>query len=140
MAKNIFNSLLGFFSSIGNNRRKSKVLNELKKNYYPFIIRNNGIDEDVFQHIFLTKSLDIGSLNFKPLTIIYNGSHVGYSTVFFNRMYPNARIASIEPIDSNFSTLQKNTQYISLVTRFTNCLLNQNSKVVISFESRFFNF
>ena len=113
------------------NRRKSKTINELRKSYYPFIIRSNGQDEGVFQNVFLTKNYDFGPLNFKPLTIIDNGCFVGYSTVYFNRIYPNARIASIEPIDSNFSTLQKNTQYISLVTRFTNCLLNQNSKVVI---------
>lgn len=43
-----------------------------------------------------------------PIRIIDAGANVGYTTVFFKKYFPNAKIICIEPASSNFFVLQEN--------------------------------
>jgi len=120
---------------LGNAKRsflKNRKLSELRKFYHPIIIRRNAADDVAFQQVFLTKNYQIGELGFKPRSIVDVNAYVGYSSMYFNSVYPEARIACIEANASNFATLQKNTQYIPAITRFTNCLWSEAAEVQIN--------
>jgi FkbM family methyltransferase len=50
---------------------------------------------------------------FRPL-IVDAGAHIGTSTAFFALMFPTALVIAIEPEDSNFSLLLKNTEGLNV--------------------------
>ncbi len=49
--------------------------------------------------------------NLKPKFIIDGGAFAGYSSIFFSYMYPNAKIAAVEPETENFKLLQMNVEH-----------------------------
>jgi FkbM family methyltransferase len=73
-----------------------------------FYIRPNSKDKSIFNHIILEEDYDI-ELRYDPKVIIDCGSYTGFSSVFFAKKYPKAKIICLEPDASNFSFLKKNT-------------------------------
>jgi FkbM family methyltransferase len=83
------------------------------KKYYsfkfkPLIIRKNTSDEAVFQKIFLNKEYNL-PIKIEPELIIDGGANVGYASIWFANKFPKAEIIAIEPENSNFNVLKKNT-------------------------------
>ena len=71
-------------------------------------VRTNTPDLDVAISGLFKKEYDhIRSIN--PKAIIDAGAHIGTSAIFFAEKYPNARIIAVEPEESNFDLLLKNT-------------------------------
>ena len=73
------------------------------------ILRKNTSDKNVFRQIFITKDYNI-SLKINPKLIIDAGANVGYSSLWFMKKYPNAKIIAIEPEESNYNILKENTK------------------------------
>lgn len=57
-----------------------------------------------------------------PKYIIDAGANIGTSAIFFSRRYPAAKIIAIEPEQSNFELLVKNTSSIKNITRINAAL------------------
>ena len=76
----------------------------------PFTYRAETSDEVVADLIF-TKGKYVLPLpkDFQPKVIIDCGSNIGYSTLFFANVYPDAQVYSIEPEKTNFKFLRFNT-------------------------------
>ncbi len=76
----------------------------------PFTYRGETSDEVVADEIF-QKGKYVLPLpeDFQPKVIIDCGSNIGYSTLFFANVYPDAQIYSIEPDKNNFKFLRFNT-------------------------------
>ncbi|OGI67955.1 hypothetical protein A2738_03860 [Candidatus Nomurabacteria bacterium RIFCSPHIGHO2_01_FULL_42_15] len=73
-------------------------------------LRKHTSDEDAFDQIFVAQDYTNPFLDgFSPKVIIDAGAYVGYSSVYFANKYSDAKIIAIEPEDSNFELLQKNT-------------------------------
>lgn len=77
------------------------------KGYHPFYLRRGTTDKNVFREIFLFKTYNITILQ-KPKIIIDAGANIGLSTLYFRRLFPEAKIFAIEPDESNFESLLKN--------------------------------
>ena len=75
------------------------------------IMRRGTTDQYTFLKIFLLREYNV-HLDFKPEFIIDAGANVGYSSIFFNMIYPKASIVAIEPEESNYNILKKNTNHI----------------------------
>ncbi len=73
-------------------------------------IREDSTDALVFQQIFILG--DYRKLNRRSdvKVIIDAGAYVGYSAIYFAELYPHAFIYALEPEESNFQALQKNTR------------------------------
>lgn len=72
-------------------------------------LRTNTTDIHVYHQIFMRGDYET-SFPFYPKTIIDCGANIGLATVYFKNKYPNAKIISIEPEESNFNMLIKNCQ------------------------------
>lgn len=59
------------------------------------------------QEIFTHHSYYFESENPEPI-IIDAGAHIGLSTLYFKKLYPDSHIVAIEPHPANFALLQKN--------------------------------
>lgn len=76
----------------------------------PFTYRGETSDEILADEIF-TKGKYVLPFpkDFQPKVIIDCGSNIGYSTLFFANIYPDAQVYSIEPEKTNFKFLRFNT-------------------------------
>lgn len=72
------------------------------------ILRAATSDIKVFEQIFIDKDYEI-KLPIDPKYIIDAGANIGLATIVFANAYPNAHILSVEPEESNYTLLKKNT-------------------------------
>jgi len=80
--------------------------------YYLFkfktlIVREGTTDKHIFRQIFIANDCRI-PVKVKPKLIIDGGANVGYSSLWFMKKYPGAKIMAIEPEELNYKTLKKN--------------------------------
>jgi len=81
----------------------------------PMWVRPSSTDMATLLQIFWNRDYAFDMAQ-SPSIIIDAGANVGYSTLFFARMYPDARIIAIEPHPDNFSQLIKNVQPFPQIT------------------------
>lgn len=82
---------------------------DIMKAFGDLNIRKYGSDIRVFKQIFLDEVYFFFPENFDPKHIVDAGANVGYSAVWFASKFPNAQILAIEPEQSNFDLLVKNS-------------------------------
>jgi FkbM family methyltransferase len=78
-------------------------------------LRPGTSDFKLFTNIFINGEYDI-QLPFTPKTIIDGGGNIGMAAIIFANRYPNAKIVTVEPEDSNFSILKKNVSPYKNIT------------------------
>lgn len=87
---------------------------QTKETAHPFYIRGATSDFEVFKQIFLEREYDL-RLKEVPKVIVDCGANIGLAAVYFKNKFPAARIISVEPEQSNFDLLKKNTATYSNV-------------------------
>jgi FkbM family methyltransferase len=75
----------------------------------PIFLRNDTSDVGIYRAIIENGEYDF-IVDKEPDVIIDAGANIGLSTIFFANKYPNAKIIAIEPEDSNYKLLEKNTE------------------------------
>ncbi|MDP3698773.1 MAG: FkbM family methyltransferase [Nanoarchaeota archaeon] len=89
---------------------KEKIQIRLRKIRHPIALRPGTSDVPLLYHIFVEKEYSIKPKK-EPAFIIDAGANIGFTAVYFANRFPKARIIAIEPEESNFRLLQKNTRY-----------------------------
>jgi FkbM family methyltransferase len=81
---------------------------------------------NLIYEIFAQKAYLFSSTNHHPY-IIDCGSNIGIATLFFNKLYPNAKILAFEPDPQTFVALQKNIadNHLTNVTAINKALLDK---------------
>jgi FkbM family methyltransferase len=87
---------------------KSEGIFRLRIHGNEFFLRGRSVDFAVFNGIFANGEYEF-NIDFEPLYIVDAGAFIGASSVWFSQRYPEARIIAIEPEESNFRMLEKNT-------------------------------
>jgi FkbM family methyltransferase len=75
---------------------------------HPVHLRVRTTDIGVCGEILVKRLYDY-KLNAAPRVIIDAGANIGLTSIFYANVYPSARIIAIEPEESNFQMLVKNT-------------------------------
>lgn len=91
----------------------------------------NRFDAYTFYEIFLAEQYNIG-FDIKPVTIIDAGANIGFASVYFSRVYPDAKIIAIEPDNENYALLCKNNKDNSNVECVQAALWNDELGVSIT--------
>jgi FkbM family methyltransferase len=99
--------------------------------YGPMFIRKGTTDSEVFQAIFIRRNYYV-PVDIDPRLIIDGGAYVGYSSIYFSLKYPKAKIIAVEPNDSNFEILEKNTRTFPNIQRIKAGLWYRNAPLKIS--------
>lgn len=97
----------------------------------PILMRLGTSDVLTFQKIFFKREYDL-PLDIHPYLIIDAGANVGYASLFFANKYPDAEIIAIEPEDSNFKMLQRNSSSYPRITSLHGALWSKNAFLRIS--------
>lgn len=81
----------------------------------PVWVRPRSSDRNMFDNIFLEDEYDY-PYETPPASILDCGANVGYTSVFLANRFPEARIVAVEPEDSNFALLVRNTAAYPQIT------------------------
>lgn len=93
-------------------------------------LRKRTSDDAAFNQVFVELDYAAPFLkNFSPKVIVDAGAYVGYSAVYFTNKYPDAQIIAIEPEDSNFNLLEKNTQAYPNIKRVKAAIWSKKAKL-----------
>ena len=71
-------------------------------------LRPGTADQKLYDQIFVENEYDLDLAD--PSFIVDAGAYIGLSSIYFACKYPNATVVAIEPEESNFSVLLKNTK------------------------------
>lgn len=82
---------------------------------HPVWVRPRTSDRNMLSDVLLEQEYDL-PLDPPARFIIDAGANVGYTSSFLAAKHPQARIAAIEPEDSNFAQLQQNVGHLENVT------------------------
>jgi FkbM family methyltransferase len=88
--------------------RKMEVATAVPGVLHPVRLRVRTTDIGMCHEILIKRSYR-NDLPAAPEVIIDAGANIGLTSIFFANEYPNARIIAIEPEESNFEMLRKNT-------------------------------
>ena len=110
---------------------QGKIQVRIKKIQHPITLRPGTSDVPLLFHIFVEEEYNIRPKK-EPAFIIDAGANVGFTAVYFANKFPQARIVAIEPEESNFELLQKNTQAYPNVRCIKAGVWNSNVKLRIT--------
>ncbi|MXV16175.1 FkbM family methyltransferase [Hufsiella ginkgonis] len=102
---------------------------------HPVLLRRNTSDVETFDQIFLYKEYDINT-SFQPKVILDCGANIGLAAVYFKNKYPDAKVISIEPEQSNFDQLKKNTAGYQDVYPVQYGIWNRSANLVIEEDNK----
>jgi FkbM family methyltransferase len=97
---------------------------------HPLYLRLRSSDVTLFRSIFLDLEYD-WPIAKCPSVIVDAGANVGFTSVFFARRYPQARIIAVEPDSSNFAILTRNTEPYANITAIRAALWKESKRLAI---------
>lgn len=103
----------------------------LKHYGHDFYLRGNSVDFAVFNGIFANGEYDF-EVDFKPEFIVDAGAFIGASAVRFTTRFPAAKIIAIEPEETNFSQLVRNTEPYKNIVPVHAALYGEDTSVRIT--------
>ena len=80
----------------------------LPGSHAPVLVRPDASDPFIFEEVFILDEYDF-PVQGEPGLIFDIGANVGYTSIYFARKYPEARILAVEPEASNVRLLRENT-------------------------------
>ena len=120
---------LKLYSNI--NRKANDIFKvRIKDILHPFYLRGNSTDIHVFEQVFSFKQYKIG-YNFTPKYIFDLGANTGLASVYFKNIYPDVTIIALEPDQSNFDMLLKNTSAHKNIHCYKGGIWNKNTNLEI---------
>jgi FkbM family methyltransferase len=111
---------------------KFKSRSIFKKIGKKLTIRDGNSDIRVFKQIFIDEVYNFFPDQFEPKIIIDAGANVGFSPIWFKRMFPKSKVLAIEPEKENFKVLSKNISGIQGITALENALWFEQTSLTIS--------
>lgn len=117
-----------FFRSLFTKKDVIKI--NLSKIKFPILVRTNISDFLIFEQVFFSEEFNL-PISLKPKLIIDGGAYVGYVSIFFANKFPNAEIIAIEPDESNFKMLKRNTSYYPNIKLIKAGLWHKNAYIKI---------
>lgn len=109
---------------------KNKQAYEIKENGNKFYLRKGTSDFEVLKDIFGEKTYDFKIIK-NPKIILDCGANIGLGSLFFNMRFPEARIIAIEPEETNYELLCKNTENIKNILALKTGLWNKEVNLEI---------
>lgn len=103
------NKWLYLFKMIRLRKNNETIQINLSHIRYPFFMRRQTSDPEVFKQIFLQEDYNY-KIYIKPKLIIDCWANNWYSAIYFANKYPSAKIIAVEPETENFNLLEKNTE------------------------------
>jgi FkbM family methyltransferase len=122
--------IIGLIKAIRAYLTNTTVLHEVKRRECrsPFWLRLGTSDILTCRQVFINKEYEFG-VSCEPAVILDAGANIGLASIYFANRYPNAKIISVEPEDTNFQLLEKNTAGYPNILPLKAALWHKNEKI-----------
>lgn len=97
-----------FLREIKSKEEGSLIQIQPKGYQFPFLLRSKTSDIPTFYQCIYNEEYNFNFSN-APAVIVDLGANIGLTSLYFKRKYPKAKIIAVEPEDSNFEILVRNT-------------------------------
>ena|SRR2546422_3358101 len=105
----IVSALLGYMRLVISKDKLARVPNPLSP--ISLFLRPGSVDQSVFDEVFFHRGYEINTGH--PFVIVDAGAHIGLTSIYLANRFPDSSIVAIEPEESNFRLLERNTKYYS---------------------------
>lgn len=95
---------------------------------FPFYVRVPSSDESAYKKVFIYSECDV-TVKTPPKTIVDAGANIGLVSIFYANKFPEAKIVAIEPEESNFDILQRNTAPYENIHLIQGALWHENKDI-----------
>ncbi len=95
-------------------------------------LRGKSSDFRVFDEIFLKEQYDSHLLPKKPEVILDAGANIGLSSVYFATRFPSSKVFALEPENSNFQILSRNTNDFENIIPLKKALWSHSTDLSLS--------
>jgi FkbM family methyltransferase len=111
--------------------KKDQIIKfESKEFQHPIYLRNNTSDIPTFYQICYELDYEL-DYDESPKIILDCGANIGLSTIFFKNKFPNSKIIAIEPEESNYQMLLRNTCKYEGVNTLKRGIWNKNTNLIV---------
>jgi len=100
---------------------------ELSNYKNKIMMRHHTSDVECFYQVFIRDDYDIPVNLARIGLIVDGGANVGYSSIYFADRFPEAKVIAIEPEESNFMMLKKNTTGYKNVEQIRSAIWNKET-------------
>ncbi|WP_347474124.1 FkbM family methyltransferase [Acinetobacter thermotolerans] len=118
-------------AKITNTQINFKFIND--KLDHDVIIRMPSSDIWVLKQVFFDEEYKFKTIN-TPNVIVDAGANVGYASIYFSQLFPNAKILAIEPENSNYQVLCENVRKYKNIIPIQAAIWSENTKLNICDE------
>lgn len=103
-------------------------------NFELFVRNNRGSDYFIFSEVFDEQCYYLPQIKNDSVEYLIDlGANIGLSVVFFSKIYPNAKIAYVEPIKCNYDLTEHNLKINGIKAfGFNNAVLIKNEEISMS--------
>jgi FkbM family methyltransferase len=112
----------------------------IKYKGYKIFMRPKTSDFFVLNQIFADKQYNPYHYVENPKVIIDGGANVGMSSIYFNSLFPEAKIFSFEPDTNNFIMLNRNLGNLKNIKTFQKGLWGKSAKIYLNIISGYVDF
>jgi FkbM family methyltransferase len=95
---------------------------------FPFYLRVPSFDVPTFEQIFVSQEYHF-DIKTPPKIIVDAGANIGLSSIYFSNRCPNSKIIAIEPEESNFEILKRNTMPYDNITPVHGALWHEDKRI-----------
>lgn len=97
---------------------------------YPIHLRLKTSDIATFVQVFLHREYEM-ELAMSPRVIVDAGANIGLASIYYANKYPDAKILALEPEESNYKLLKKNTASYSNIIAVNKALWGENTTLEV---------
>ena len=119
------------YSKIINKTIKFNLVSD--KLNHDLIIRMPSSDSWVFKQVFIDEEYKFKT-EITPSVIVDAGANVGYASIYFSHLFPNAKILALEPEIKNYSLLCENVAKYKNIIPIQGALWSENTQINICDE------
>ncbi len=98
---------------------------------YPFQVRIPSSDIPTYRQVFNNQDYDFLSV-VQPKVIVDAGANIGLASLYFANKFPDAKIIAVEPEQSNFELLQKNSAPYQNIIPLQAALWHKNDEINVT--------
>ena len=95
---------------------------------FPFYVRVPSSDESAYKKVFIYSECNL-NVKTPPKTIVDAGANIGLVSIYYANKFPEAKIVAIEPEESNFDILERNTAPYKNIHLIQGALWHENTDI-----------
>ncbi len=123
--------LQGIIAGFKTTFQRSGLIEINLPNHYPIFLRAKTSDIDAFFQVLVYEDFNV-QMSERPSFLLDLGANIGLFAIKLKALFPEIRIACVEPDTQNFEVLQLNTQALDDIHNYQKAIWHKQEKLFIN--------